>query len=168
MQNADKQLNPEYVKALIAAINTSPYQETLGMHLVSMEPGRCEMYADLDVSKHGNAYRGLHGGFLATMVDCATFWACYLNIEEGQGFVTLDMNVNDTGGVPGCTGRVRIIGEQVKTGRSIHIAKATAYAPSGKMIVYGTASMMVLPHVDNDVSTIFKAAGIENVPPKYL
>lgn len=163
-----KNFNPKYVEALMAAINTSPYQVHNNLTLTKMEPGHCEMEAILQPEIQGNVYGGVHGGFYGQLVDASTFWSTYLYVEEGDGFTTVNMDVHDTGALPVCEGKILVKGDVVKAGRTICLAECHAYSEAGKLLVYGSASMMILHGVENDVHKVFERSGIEEPSPRYL
>lgn len=89
-----KKLNPEHIKAVLDLINQAPYFKLLSMEVRELDFGYCRVEVDLD-TKHLNPFGGLHGGVYASIIDTASYWAVYCELEEDVGLISLDLKVDN-------------------------------------------------------------------------
>jgi acyl-coenzyme A thioesterase PaaI-like protein len=76
---AARVLNPPYRERLFALIDGAPFMRHMGMRITDLAWGRAtfEMTpAEFRLQPFGV----VHGGNIATLIDSATFWACYLSM----------------------------------------------------------------------------------------
>lgn len=136
------QLNTEYVKELLQAVNKSPFPNHISMTLTSVDLDHAML--ELYLSKfHLQLYGVVHGGVLATLVDTATFWAVFMRIPEGAGLVNVDLKLNYLKSA--VSGTLSAEGRCLRAGRSLSYAEAYVKNEAGDLLVHGTSTLMSLP-----------------------
>jgi uncharacterized protein (TIGR00369 family) len=87
-----RDLAPEIRHAILARFRRIPLARTLGVRLVRLEPGRCDLALrnrrDLD-----GIFESLHGGILATLADSAIAFAALTLIPPGERVTTVEFNI---------------------------------------------------------------------------
>ena len=138
----DPVLNSEYLTALYALVNASPFPHHLPMRIVSVEIDRARV--ELDIAEcHLQPFGIVHGGVLATLIDTATFWAGFGRLPADCGLVNVDLKLNYL--APAVSGRLVAFGRCIRAGRTISYAEASVTGPDGSMLVHGTSTLMALP-----------------------
>ncbi|MGI6545116.1 MAG: PaaI family thioesterase [Fastidiosipilaceae bacterium] len=153
-----RQLNPDHISAVIRTINEGPYFKLLSMKVTELGEGYCKMEVDIDC-KHLNPFGALHGGVYASLIDTAAFWAVYGSIPEEDGFITLDLKVDNLSTTD--EDKMIVEGKLIKSGRTICFSSATVKTESGKLLAYGTSKMLVT----QGLQTIHQAAEAMECPP---
>lgn len=134
-------LNPEYIRELIEAVDASPYPDHMSMRITEIALDR----AVIEIKTapcHLQAFGIVHGGVLATLIDTATFWAAYMRIPEECGQVNIDLKLNYLKAVE--AGVLIAKGAAIHSGKSISYAEATVYNGSGQRVAHGTSTLMTL------------------------
>src|SRR5665647_352719 len=126
--------NPLHLECLTKFINESPYIDLLSMKLVALGSGFAEVELELQ-KKQYNPLGGVHGGVYASLIDSATFWAAYCDLDEGYVFTSLDVHVTYV--APAKTGKLLARGKLIKMGKTLGLAKCEVVEESGKIIAYG-------------------------------
>ena len=94
MQTAARVFNPQYRERLFALINDAPFVRHMGMRIADLASGRAAVEmtaAEFRLQPYGI----VHGGNIATLIDTATFWACFLSINgDEDGLTSVDLKVN--------------------------------------------------------------------------
>ena len=89
-----KKFNPAHAQAIMELLAKSPFYDLIDMDMVAIEPGYARV--DLEVTKrHHNPFGQIHGGVFASLFDVTTYWAQYADAPLDEGYVTLDLLVND-------------------------------------------------------------------------
>jgi uncharacterized protein (TIGR00369 family) len=134
--------NPEHVERLISTINASPYFQLLNMRVVEM--GVAYSVVEINLARqHLQPFGIVHGGALASLIESATSWAVFYEIEdESAGVTTVDLKLNYL--APATAGRVIARGRRIKLGRTLGYAEATVTAEGGKILAHGTSTLMIL------------------------
>jgi uncharacterized protein (TIGR00369 family) len=134
-------LNPEYIRELIALTNASPYPDHIAMKVVELDLDRAVI--ELQTAPcHLQPFGVVHGGVLATLIDTATFWAAFMRIPEECGMVNVDLKLNYLKAVD--SGVLIAQGTTIHAGKSISYAEATIYNSSRQRIAHGTSTLMTL------------------------
>jgi uncharacterized protein (TIGR00369 family) len=115
-----KRLNPEYSRLAIEAANGSPYFKLISMSLKALEVGRCLMEVDL-AEKHLQPFGMVHGGVFSSVIDAATFWAVFPEVDEGLGMTTVELKINYL--APAQQGRLMVEGRSIKLGKTLGLGK---------------------------------------------
>ena len=79
-----RKLNPQYIEAVKPLVNRSPYFMLLGMSLHEVGLGYSVLNIDVE-GKHIQPFGAVHGGVFASIIDAASFWAVYSEVEENMG-----------------------------------------------------------------------------------
>jgi uncharacterized protein (TIGR00369 family) len=157
-------LNPVHVQAVINAINQGPYFKHLSMVVKDIGIG----YSNVEVkvgNEHLNPLGGIHGGVYASIIDTATYWAVYCELDEGVGLISIDLKIDYL--APTNDGLIITKGRSIKIGRTVCLAEATAIDQDGKWLAHGTSKMMVtnwLQKIENSLSF----TGAKEIPPKFI
>ena len=132
----------ERVQGLIDGTLPQPSMtETIPMRVVAAEPGRVTFEARAD-DRHLNPMGGVHGGFMAAVLDSATGCAVQTMLEAGATYSTVDLHVKLLKAVP--TGR-----ELTSEGRILHVSRNVATAEAdlrdadGALLAHATATCVI-------------------------
>lgn len=148
------ELNPEYKEAVTKVVNRSPYFSLLSMAIKDLKWGKSLLEIALD-QKHLQPFGNVHGGVMASVVDAATFWATFPQVERGLGLTTVEIKVNYL--APVQRGKLIAEGHCLKRGRTLAFGEAFVRDEEGKLIAHGTSTMMLLPGLT--------VPGYEDLPP---
>ncbi len=151
---SDSRLNPDYVRAVSQIVNRSPYFALLSMEVRDLEWGTSLLEVELE-EKHLQPFGNVHGGVMASVLDAATFWAVFPQVERGKGLTTVEIKVNYL--APVQVGKLVAHGQSIKLGKTLALGEARITDSKGKLVSHGTATMMVLPEVNLE--------GYEDLPP---
>lgn len=159
-----RRLNPDHLKAVIDLINRGPYFQLLSMQVTELGLGYSKVVVDLE-RKHHNPFGGIHGGVYSSLIDTATYWAVYCDVEENNGYISIDVSVDNL--APIKKGLLIVEGKRIKAGRSICVAKATVTDDKGKILAHGKSKQMITPGLQL-ISQAVAAMGYQSLPPKYI
>lgn len=157
-------LNPDHIKSVLDLINQGPYFQLLSMQVYELGFGYSKVMVDLE-RKHLNPFGGIHGGVYSSLIDTATYWAIYCDIEENVGYISIDVSVDNL--APIKEGRLIVEGKLIKAGRSICIAEATITDHNSKYLAHGKSKQMVTPGLQS-ISQAISAMGYQSLPPKFI
>jgi len=135
-------LNHAYRERLFAVINESPFVRHMGMRISELGDGmaRFDMQAEqFRLQPFGVA----HGGNMATLIDSATYWACYLGLDDDEdGLTSVDLKLNYL--APARVEAMTCVGTLIKSGKSISYASAEVRNADGRLLAHGTSTLMRL------------------------
>jgi uncharacterized protein (TIGR00369 family) len=94
--------------------------ETIPMRIVEVGRGYTKFRVRAD-GRHLNPLGGVHGGFVATVLDSVTGCAVHTTLEAGVGYGTVDLNVKLLRPVP-------LDQDLIAEGRVIHVARSLGVA----------------------------------------
>jgi len=136
-------LNPDYVAGIKAVLKDAPYFELLSMELEELAPGRAVFRIPAQ-TKHLNPFERAHGGVAASIIDAATFWAVYTEVDEDSTMTTAELKVNYLAPIP--AGQTLLAkAEAIKVGRILGLAEARLIeAESDRLVAFGTATCVIL------------------------
>jgi uncharacterized protein (TIGR00369 family) len=135
-------INPAYIETVIKHANCCPYFKLLSMIIQNLTPGHALLEMRL-CDAHIQAFGVVHGGALASLIDTAAFWAAVCDLDEEDGITSVDLKLNYL--APVKTGTLTARGHLVKLGTTIGVGEAEVVDEKGKLIAYGTSTLMVLP-----------------------
>src|SRR3990172_8846889 len=138
---SDSRLNPDYVKAVSQLVNRSPYFALLSMEVRDLQWGTSLLEVYLE-EKHLQPFGNVHGGVMASVVDAATFWATFPQVENGLGLTTVEIKVNYL--APVKKGKLIARGRCIKMGKTLALGEAFVRDEGERLIAHGTSTMMVL------------------------
>jgi len=151
---SEPKLNPGYVEAVAKVVNQSPYFSLLSMEIRDLQWGTSLLEIQL-AEKHLQPFGFVHGGAIASIMDAATFWAVFPQIEKGLGLTTVEIKVNFL--APAQKGKLVARGRCIRLGKTLALGDAEIRNSEGGLVAHGTATMMVVPDL--------KIPGQENLPP---
>lgn len=138
-----KKINPAYTAQLFQIINESDFPAHIKMQITQISKDSCTF--ELQPAQFRfQPFGVIHGGNLATLIDSATFWACYFSMDDdNDGLASIDLKLNYLapcfGGVVICKGKL------VKSGKTISYAEASAHGSDGRILAHGTSTVLRLP-----------------------
>jgi uncharacterized protein (TIGR00369 family) len=143
MNQQPRVLNPRYRERLFAQIDDSPFLHHMRMRITDLQLGRStfEMTA---AEFRLQPYGVVHGGNIATLIDAATFWACFLSMDSDEdGMTSVDLKLNYL--APARVETLRCTGTMIKAGKKLLYAEAAVHAGDDRLIAHGTSTLMRLP-----------------------
>ena len=90
----ERVFNPLYRQRLFALIDGAPFVRHMGMRITDLARGSAtfEMVA---AEFRLQPFGVVHGGNIATLIDTATFWACFLAMDsDDDGLASVDLKLN--------------------------------------------------------------------------
>ena len=140
---AARMLNPLYRERLFALIDSAPFVHHMGMRITDLAWGRATFEltpAEFRLQPFGV----VHGGNMATLIDSAAFWACYLSMgSDDDGLASVDLKLNYL--APARVEVLRSTGTLIKAGKTLSYAEADVRTGDGRLVAHGTATLMRLP-----------------------
>jgi uncharacterized protein (TIGR00369 family) len=120
-----------------------PFVRHMGMRITDLAWG--EATFEMTASEFRLQPLGVvHGGNLATLIDSATFWACYLSMgSDDDGLASVDLKLNYL--APARVETLRSTGRLIKAGKTLSYAEADVRTGDGRLVAHGTSTVMRLP-----------------------
>lgn len=118
------------------------FERRLGFRLTKAEAGYVNLCAEPD-RDCSNPMQGLHGGFIAAMLDTAMSTAVDSLLMPGQSFTTVDLKISYLRAVRAPFGSVHASGTVRKAGRRIVFAEGKVYLEDGELLAIGAATCLV-------------------------
>jgi uncharacterized protein (TIGR00369 family) len=120
--------NPAFAARVRDSFARQPMMAHIGAELVTVEPGFCEIHLPYRrelTQQHGY----VHGGVLATIIDSAAGYAAFSLMPADASILTVEYKLNILR--PGEGERMIARGRVIKSGRSLSVVNADAYAVKG-------------------------------------
>jgi uncharacterized protein (TIGR00369 family) len=118
-----------------------PMTDTVPMRIKELTKGSIRFVVKAD-ERHINSMGGVHGGFIATVLDTTTGCAIHTMLEAGVGYGTVDLSVKMLRPIP--------LGiDLLAEGRAIHVSKSigvsegTIKDSAGKIYAHGTCTCRI-------------------------
>jgi uncharacterized protein (TIGR00369 family) len=138
-----KTINPEYIERVNHLINHCPYFDLLSMAISEVGAGFSVMEIEL-AQKHLQPFGFVHGGVFASIIDAASFWSLFYEIEDQDtGVTTVDLKLNYL--APAVSGKLIAKGRQIKMGRTLGYADAEVTDSEGRILAHGSSTVILLP-----------------------
>jgi len=113
----------------------------IGATLRRVEAGRVEI--DLPFRADLTQQKGyVHGGIIGMIADSAAGYAAYSLMPASASLVTVEYKINI---LAPALGELTAIGEVVRPGRTLTVARAEVYAALGKHVATMQQTLMMLP-----------------------
>lgn len=114
---------------------------TIPMVFVEADAGRVLFEARAG-ERHLNPLGGVHGGFIATVLDSVTGCAVHSMLEAGVDYATIDLNVKMLRPVPRDS---RLIAEAkvINISKSLGVSEGTLKDENGKLLAHATCSCLI-------------------------
>lgn len=115
----------------------------LGIEIVRLEPGRCELRLDVD-RRHLASNGYLHAGSVVALADSACGYGCVASLPEGGvGFTTIELQSNFLGTL--LEGGMRTEATMVHGGRTTQVWDATVTAETtGRTLALFRCTQLIL------------------------
>ena len=152
-----RKLNPQYVEAVSARSDRSPYFALLSMSIRDVGMGYSLLHIDVQ-NKHLQPFGAVHGGVFASIIDAAAFWAVYSEVDENVGMTTVDLKVNYL--APARSGRLIAKGRRIKLGKTLGLGEAQVLNEENTILAHGISTVIILPNL--------KASFEGSLPPKFI
>lgn len=134
----------EFLRRIVAGeVRDVPIGETLGFRAVEVERGRI-VFAGKPDARSLNLIGTIHGGWSAAILDTAMALAALTTLDARHDFTTLDLKLNFLRPIA-VDAEVRAEGRVVHGGRRIALCEGRIVDSSGKLLVHGTSSCLVVP-----------------------
>jgi uncharacterized protein (TIGR00369 family) len=127
---------------LAGRIPPPPIAATLGIGLVSVEPGRAVF--DITPAEHlYNPIGSVHGGVYATLCDSACGCAVHSMLPAGTFYTSLDLSTRFIRPVTTGSGRLLCEGTVTHLGSRTALAEARLTGADGRLYAHATSNCMI-------------------------
>jgi uncharacterized protein (TIGR00369 family) len=135
----------EYLEAITAGeLPPPPMAVTMRMRPIEFSEGRA-VFEGEPGEEHYNTIGGVHGGYVATLLDSTLGSAVHTTLPAAAGYTSLGLETKFVRPITRDTGPVRCEGRVVYRGRRQATAEATlTAADTGKLLAHGTSTCMIL------------------------
>jgi uncharacterized protein (TIGR00369 family) len=135
----------DYLRAIAEGrIPPPPIAVLLGMRVERVEPGQVDF--GLDIGEHlYNPIGSVHGGVFSTLLDSAMGCAVHSTLAAGQGYTTLELNVNLVKALTVATPSVVAEGQVLSASRRVATASGRIVGPDGTLYAHATTTCLVFP-----------------------
>lgn len=149
-----------YRERLFALINGAPFVKHMGMRITDIAWGAAAF--ELEAAEYRlQPFGVIHGGNVATLIDSATFWACFVAMgSDDDGLASVDLKLNYL--APARVETLRCAARLIKEGKTLSYAEAEVLAADGRLVAHGTSTLMRLPGLGVKLGVPFWAAGESN------
>jgi uncharacterized protein (TIGR00369 family) len=143
MTSPERVLNQLYRERLFALIDDAPFVRHMGMRITDLAWGHASFEMTSEAFRL-QPFGVVHGGNIATLIDSATFWACYLSMDsDDDGFASVDLKLNYL--APARLEPLRSTAKLIKAGKTLSYAEADVRTDDGRLVAHGTSTLMRLP-----------------------
>lgn len=118
-----------------------PVARLIGFRLTSIQPGQSVVELETNET-HANPMGTLHGGVLCDIADAAMGLAYASNLEEGETFTTLELNINFL--KPVWKARLRAVARVVKQGHTVGLVECDITDEKESLVARATSTCMTL------------------------
>jgi len=128
-QRADTESAEAKLTRIRASFDRQGMMATLGVEVVSVEPGRVELairHDDRFTQQHGF----LHAGAVSSVLDTACGYAAYSVMAPDAAVLTASFTINLL--APAAGARFTMIGEVIRAGRTLVVCRGEAFAGQDK------------------------------------
>lgn len=139
-----KPKHPDYDARVRDSFDRQKVMNTLGISIAELSPGRIVLemaHQDTLTQQHGF----LHAGIVSTALDSACGYAAFSLMPAEAAVLTVEFKINLLNPADG--ERFRFVANVVKSGRTLTICEARAYAVTGqyeKLVATMTGTLMAL------------------------
>ena len=120
-----------------------PIAALMSMGITEVEPGRVTFTSEPG-EEHYNPIGVVHGGLACTLLDTVVGCAAHTTLASGVGYTSIDLNVSYLRPITLNTGTITAVGEVVKGGRRVILAKGTIVDAEGRELATATSSLLVM------------------------
>jgi uncharacterized protein (TIGR00369 family) len=139
-------LDVDFAQRIRASFGRQKAMALIGATLGAVEPGRVEILLPFrdDLTQQKGF---VHGGIIGMIADTACGYAAYSLMPATASLVTAEYKINIL--APGL-GALRALGEVIKPGRTLTVARAEVYADGGRHVASMQQTLMMLADTPDD------------------
>jgi len=123
-------------------IPRAPITTTLQFWLVEASVGHAE-FQGRPAFDHYNPLGGVHGGWMATLLDSCVGCAVHTLLPVGKAYTTLELKVNFVKGLTDRVPLVRAIGDVIHSGSRVATAEGRLVGPDGTLFAHATTTCLI-------------------------
>lgn len=157
-------INPDHIETLKNVINEGPFFRLLSLEICDIKPGTSRVEVQLNTDHH-NLFGNVHGGVYATLIDVASYWSAYCDLDENTGTTTIDLHIDYLSAVK--SGRLRVEGQLIKAGRKVCFTRATIYDSNDNILAIGTSKLIISEGV-RSIEKYLEDGGRPPLPSKFI
>jgi uncharacterized protein (TIGR00369 family) len=124
------------------ALPPAPIGETLDFLPIEIEPGRA-VFQGRPLLRHYNPLGGVHGGWIATLLDSCVGCAVHSTLPAGKAYTTAELKVNYVRPVTMRVPLLRAIGTVIHVGARMATADGRLVGPDGKLYAHATTTCFI-------------------------
>jgi len=127
---------------LASQVPPAPITTTLRFRLVEASLGHAE-FQGTPAFEHYNPLGGVHGGWMATLLDSCVGCAVHTLLPVGKAYTTLELKVNFVKGLTDRVPLVRAIGDVIHSGSRVATAEGRLVGPDGTLYAHATTTCLI-------------------------
>jgi uncharacterized protein (TIGR00369 family) len=120
-----------------------PISKTLSFLLVEASPGHAE-FQGRPLFDHYNPMGGVHGGWIATLLDSAVACAVHTLLPAGKAYTTVELKINYVKALTDRVPLVRAIGDVIFSGARIGTSQGRLVGPDGTLYAHATTTCLIM------------------------
>jgi uncharacterized protein (TIGR00369 family) len=124
------------------ALPPPPIGETLDFLPIEIEPGRA-VFQGRPLLRHYNPLGGVHGGWIATLLDSCVGCAVHSTLPAGKAYTTAELKVNYVRPVTMRVPLLRAIGTVIHVGARMATADGRLVGPDGKLYAHASTTCFI-------------------------
>ncbi|QND52470.1 PaaI family thioesterase [Phyllobacterium sp. 628] len=121
-----------------------PISRTLSFNLYEAELNRV-IFKGEPLQEHLNPLGGIHGGWIATLMDSALACCVMTTLKPGEAYTTVEFKVNLVRPLTAGMGVVTCEGKVVHRGKTLATSEAFLRDQNGKLLAHGTETCAIFP-----------------------
>jgi uncharacterized protein (TIGR00369 family) len=127
---------------LAGELPPAPITTTLSFALVEASPGHAE-FQGAPAFEHYNPLGGVHGGWMATLLDSCVGCAVHTLLPAGKAYTTLELKVNFVKGLTDRVPLVRAIGDVIHAGNRVATAEGRLVGADGTLFAHASTTCLI-------------------------
>jgi uncharacterized protein (TIGR00369 family) len=127
---------------LAGELPAAPIAKTLSFLLVDVGLGRA-VFQGRPQFDHYNPMGGVHGGWIATLLDSCVGCAVHSTLPAGRGYTTLELKVNYVKGLSERVPLVRAVGEVIHAGKTVATADGRLIGADGTLYAHASTTCLI-------------------------
>jgi uncharacterized protein (TIGR00369 family) len=131
-------------RILAGELPTPPFSVTTDIYLVDAGEGRV-VFEGTPTDAFTNPLGGIHGGWIAALLDSAMGCAVHTRLAAGQAYATVEFKLNLVKAVTPATGKLRCEGHVLQFGSRIATSEGFVRDAAGTLFAHGTETCLIMP-----------------------
>lgn len=133
----------DFLKSMLEHREPSPpFSETTDIWMVSAETG-CVVFEGMPSARFYNPMGGIHGGWLATLLDSCMGCVVHSTLKAAQTYTTIEMKTTFVRAAHAKTGLLRCEGTLLHSGKRIASSEGKVLDGEGRLIAYGSETCLI-------------------------